>query len=142
MIDYIEVNGIEFDRSNAQWSDANFQNIKTAVKHGENTIVLYDVAGNKSEFKFTLDLVAPVISIKDGSIGNDPYFSNVSFNFSDNNLVDKYVINEKEFDFGDSKYSNANYDNFKNYLKSGENTIILYDTAGNSTTKTFVIENQ
>lgn len=37
------------------FASANYWNIVSALKNGENTIVLYDIAGNQTEMKFTYD---------------------------------------------------------------------------------------
>lgn len=42
------------------WSDANFDNIKSRLNYGKNTITLKDVAGNETTYEFTYDNVAPV----------------------------------------------------------------------------------
>ena len=140
LVDKIIINGTERDLNDNAWSDANYQNIKDLLHEGENTIVLVDVAGNKTEKKFTIDWTAPEIIVKEESKGKDPYFSEVSFKLYDNNKVDKYLVNNKEFDVGDAKWSDANYATFKSALKEGENTIILVDVAGNKVEKKFIID--
>ena len=140
LVDKIIINGTERDLSDNAWSDANYQNIKDLLHEGENTIVLVDVAGNKTEKKFTMDWTAPTITVKEESKGKDPYFSEVSFKLYDNNKVDKYLVNDKEFDVGDAKWSDANYATFKSALKEGENIIVLVDIAGNRTEKKFIID--
>ena len=140
LVDKIIINGTERDLSDNAWSDANYQNIKDLLHEGENTIVLVDVAGNKTEKKFTMDWTAPTITVKEESKGKDPYFSEVSFKLYDNNKVDKYLINDKEFDVGDAKWGDANYATFESVLKEGENTIVLIDIAGNRTEKKFIMD--
>lgn len=59
-IDKVTVNGVAKDLSNNNWSDLN--NIMPGVFgaiEGENTLVVYDVAGNTSNYNFTLDTIAP-----------------------------------------------------------------------------------
>lgn len=136
LVDKFTINGDEYDRTDNAWSDANYQNIKSSLKDGENVFVLYDVYGNKTEYKFTLDLVAPTITIKDTV--NAYVLNQPSFALSDNNLIDKFTVNGKEHDRTDSKWSDANYGNIKSDLVEGENTIVLYDAAGNSTSLTFI----
>lgn len=92
---------------------------------------------------FTIDRTAPVISVKDGFVGNKTTktFSNVSFKLFDAVLADKYTINGgPASDFTDNKWSDANFDNIKSRLIEGPNTITLYDKAGNSTDYTFTYD--
>ena len=92
------------------------------------------------------DTKAPVIKLKysnnakETTIGNDPYFQEVSFNFEDRYMLDKYIINGTTKDFTNDKWSNANYKDLKQFLKEGENTIILVDAAGNRTEKKFTMD--
>lgn len=131
-VDYFVLNGTKYDRTNAMWSDANYQNIKNSLVDGENTIVLYDVAGNSSEYKFELDLVKPTITIKDTSESKNNIYTNISFKLSDDHLIDKFVVNDKTFDVTDNMWGDANFGAIKGALKEGTNTITLYDVAGNS----------
>ena len=82
-----------------------------------------------------LDKTAPVLTVKDGeeyTIGNEPYFSKISFSLSDNYAVKEYVINGNIVPVTPSKWSDANYTNNLEYnLVEGKNTIILRDMAGN-----------
>ena len=67
-VDYFTVNGVKFERTNAKWSDANYQDIKSALVEGANVIVLYDEAGNKTEKTFYMDWTAPTIELP-GTVG-------------------------------------------------------------------------
>ncbi len=138
-IDYFEINGTKFDRTDAKYSDANYQNIKSALVAGENTIVLYDTAGNKTEKTFYMDWTAPTVTAH-SLIGTEPNYSGMSFKLSDNYLIDYFEVNGTKYDRSNSKYSDANYQNIKSSLVNGENTLVLYDVAGNSTTYTFTLE--
>ncbi len=130
-IDYFILNGKKYERTNAKWSDANYQNIKNDLKDGQNTITLYDAAGNFTEYKFELDLIAPTISIKNDSVIKNCIYSQISFKLSDDHLIDKFVVNGKTFDVTDNMWGDANFDAIKGVLKEGKNTIVLYDTACN-----------
>ena len=122
------------------WTDANFQNIKQYLVAGENTIIVRDMAGNATTRTFIYDTVAPEITVKEESKGTDPYFSNVSFKLHDNYLVKEYEINGKIMKVTPNAWTDANFQNIKQYLVAGENTIIVRDMAGNATTKTFVYD--
>ena len=122
------------------WTDANFQNIKQYLVAGENTIIVRDMAGNVTTRTFIYDTVAPEIIIKEESKGTDPYFSNVSFKLHDNYLVKEYEINGKIMKVTPNAWTDANFQNIKQYLVAGENTIIVRDMAGNATTKTFIYD--
>ncbi len=61
-VDKYVINGYTSDFNNNKHSDANFQNIKSHLVEGKNTLVLYDEAGNSTEYDFTYDTTSPVIS--------------------------------------------------------------------------------
>jgi len=90
--------------------------------------------------KVVYDLTAPEIIVKEESKGTDPYFSNVSFKLHDNYLVKEYEINENVVEVTPNAWTDANFQNIKQYLVAGENTIIVRDMAGNATTKTFIYD--
>lgn len=93
----------------------------------------------RREHVFYLDNTDPVITVKDDFVGDKDtkVFSNVSFKLFDNYLVDKFTLNGKEYDRSDNKWSDANFQNIKGGLVEGENTFVLFDVAGNSTTYVF-----
>ena len=96
---------------------------------------------NRSEFsKVIVDRTLPEITVKDESIGTDPYYSRIGFKLHDNNAVVKYILNGTEKTCTPNNYSDANYVNIKNLLVEGENTITLVDIAGNEATKTFIYD--
>ena len=88
----------------------------------------------------TVDRTAPVLTVKDESVGTDPYYSKISFKLYDNNAVVKYILNGTEKTCTPNDYSDANYDNIKSLLVEGENTITLVDIAGNEAKKTFIYD--
>ncbi len=90
--------------------------------------------------KVVYDLTAPEIIVKEESKGTDPYFSNVSFKLHDNYLVKEYEINGNVVEVTPNAWTDANFQNIKQYLVAGENTIIVRDMAGNATTKTFIYD--
>ena len=135
-----EINGNVVEVTPNAWTDANFQNIKQYLVAGENTIIVRDMAGNATTRTFIYDTVAPEITVKEESKGTDPYFSNVSFKLHDNYLVKEYEINGKIMKVTPNAWTDANFQNIKQYLVAGENTIIVRDMAGNATTKTFVYD--
>lgn len=104
-----------------------------------------DEAGNISntlQFQFTVDHTLPVITVKDDYVGDKAaaVFSQVSFKLHDAQMADKYTINTHEVNFTNNKWSDANFQNIKQYLVEGINTITLYDTAGNSNSYAFVYD--
>ena len=98
------------------------------------------MAGNATTRTFIYDTVAPEITVKEESKGTDPYFSNVSFKLHDNYLVKEYEINGNVVEVTPNAWTDANFQNIKQYLVAGENTIIVRDMAGNATTKTFIYD--
>ena len=135
-----EINGNVVEVTPNAWTDANFQNIKQYLVAGENTIIVRDMAGNATTRTFIYDTVVPEITVKEESKGTDPYFSNVSFKLHDNYLVKEYEINGKIMKVTPNAWTDANFQNIKQYLVAGENTIIVRDMAGNATTKTFIYD--
>ena len=135
-----EINGNVVEVTPNAWTDANFQNIKQYLVAGENTIIVRDMAGNATTRTFIYDTVAPEITVKEESKGTDPYFSNVSFKLHDNYLVKEYEINGNVVEVTPNAWTDANFQNIKQYLVAGENTIIARDMAGNATTKTFIYD--
>ena len=135
-----EINGNVVEVTPNAWTDANFQNIKQYLVAGENTIIVRDMAGNATTRTFIYDTVAPEITVKEESKGTDPYFSNVSFKLHDNYLVKEYEINGNVVEVTPNAWTDANFQNIKQYLVAGENTIIVRDMAGNATTKTFIYD--
>ena len=60
-LDRYELNGKPGPTSIAgnKWGDGNLQNIKGSLVDGVNTLVVWDMAGNSSEYQFTVDLNIP-----------------------------------------------------------------------------------
>ena len=60
-LDRYELNGQPGPTSIAgnKWGDGNLQNIKGSLVDGVNTLVVWDMAGNSSEYQFTVDLNIP-----------------------------------------------------------------------------------
>lgn len=142
-VDRVEINGVNKNLTDSTWSDVN--NIKPGVAgavEGKNTLVVFDVAGNSTTYEFVLDTTAPKITVKSGYVGDldDKIFSNVSFKLQDSVMADKYILNGHEVDFTNNKNSDANFQNIKGKLVQGENTIVLYDVAGNSSSYTFTYD--
>ena len=135
-----EINGNVVEVTPNAWTDANFQNIEQYLVAGENTIIVRDMAGNATTRTFIYDTVAPEITVKEESKGTEPYFSNASFKLHDNYLVKEYEINGKIMKVTPNAWTDANFQNIKQYLVAGENTIIVRDMAGNATTKTFIYD--
>lgn len=128
-------------------SDANFGNIKSRLKQGENTITLYDTAGNSSSYTFIYDNTAPTISISNsfgGDTANNVY-REVSFGYYDANKVVRAVFNgTTTHDFGDAMWSNTDtvwQNRSRTGVQEGQNTVDLYDLAGNKTPLSFTIDN-
>src|SRR5690606_11827829 len=64
-------NGVVKDLSNNKWSDVN--GVTTGMFgaiEGQNTIVIYDVAGNTTTYTFTIDTIKPVIHMPAGGVVN------------------------------------------------------------------------
>ena len=134
-VDYVEINGKKKDLRDNQWSDLDDQN--AGYKEGKNTVVLYDVAGNSAEFTFIYDKTGPTVNVKDSSVEKDGYYSRLDLKLYDANNVDYAEINGKRLELTNNQWSDINHAN-AGYV-DGENTIVVYDQAGNSTTVKFMI---
>lgn len=138
------INGVDSTVGSSNWGDANYIKVgQRGAVYGENTITLRDLAGNSTSYTFTLDNKAPTISVKDGYVGNesDKVFSNVSFKLYDKNSVDYAVVNGWTLPLTDNDWSDADFGAIKNHLNLGNNTITLFDIAGNSATYEFAYDN-
>ncbi len=145
-IDYVELNGVKKDLTNNQWSDLNDvrPGIYGAVE-GENELVLYDVAGNKTSYKFILDIKAPTVSVKPApdSIGliDEAIFSKVSFKLYDKYKIDYVELNGVKKDLTNNQWSDLNDVRPGIYgAVEGENELVLYDVAGNKTSYKFILD--
>lgn len=113
----------------------------------EITYTVTDSIGNTVKQTRTfevIDTTAPVITIKDGYVGNleKNVYSNVSFKLYDNIGIYGYKINDGEYgEFTANTLSDANFDNIKDRLVYGTNTITLKDVAGNEATYEFTYDN-
>lgn len=68
LIKEVEVNGKIMSLTANEWSDWNYVSVGNAGGvYGENTIIARDVTGNQTEFKFSLDNVAPKIELQGGA---------------------------------------------------------------------------
>ena len=147
-IDYVVINGVKFDRTNAKWSDANYVNIKNALVNGENVVVLYDIAGNKAEYKYNFDRKAPTLRFtKAGSsltvdeispiiIDGINYFNqDVRVTISDETNLRLHGV--------DTYYDDKNPGRtgwLTDVTTEGEHIVVGVDAAGNRTEYKFVID--
>ena len=134
-IDYVVINGVKFDRTNAKWSDANYVNVKNALVHGENIVVLYDAAGNSAEYKYNFDRKAPTLEITKAN--NKVYVrgtdeADIKFNV--------YKGEELALEVDSKTFAGGKYFSI-DWLGEGEYTIDAIDYAGNKTTATVTIDN-
>ena len=141
---YLNAENYEFENvdKNADKIYVDENEVTDAIDLAEGTylVKLTDKAGNEVTYTLVVDRTAPVLTVKDESIGTDPYYSKISFKLYDNNAVVKYILNGTEKTCTPNNYSDANYDNIKSLLVEGENTITLVDIAGNEATKTFIYD--
>ncbi len=80
-IDKVSINGVVKDLSNNPWSDLN--NVKPGVFgaiEGTNTLVVFDVAGNTTQYEFVLDTTAP--SVPTNGLPHNSYLNTNNFYFN------------------------------------------------------------
>ena len=145
-VDKLTLNGVEKNLADSKWSDLNgVKPGKFGAVEGENTLVLYDVAGNTTTYIFILviDDTPPTITVKEDMsdrLSGDDRFLEVSFKLFDEYLVDKLTLNGVEKDLTDNKWSDLNFVSPGAFgAVEGENTLVLYDVAGNTTTYVFYL---
>ena len=105
-----------------------------------------DVAGNISTtrtFPVTIDATAPKATIKDGdryTQGADGAYDLVSFKLYDAGKIDRVEINGKVKDLSNNPWSDVNFVKPGTFgAVEGENTLVVYDVAGNAQTVTFTL---
>ena len=143
MLSGVTINGVQKNISSSAWSDVNGVAIgKMGAVYGKNVIAVTDVAGNESTLEFYLDNLGPTITLKGSpaTVGGDPY-SKVSFALYDDYKVSRAMVNDKEFDLTDNKWSDLNgITSSAMGGKNGLNTVTVWDVLGNSTSTQFTID--
>lgn len=145
LINRLTLNGVEKDLTDNAWSDLNFVKPgEFGAVEGDNTLVVYDVAGNATTVQFTLDVTAPTVTVKEGAeftVGADGVYSKVSFKLNDGGKINRLTLNGVEKDLTDNIWSDLNFVAPGEFgAKEGENTLVVYDVAGNATTTKFTLE--
>jgi hypothetical protein len=143
-IDRLTLNGVAKDLTDDVWSDLNGVKPGTfGAVEGENTLVVYDVAGNATTVRFTLDVTGPTVTVKEGgkyTVGSDGVYNKVSFTMTDTGRLDRLTLNGVEKDLGD--VVSFDLDSVKPGVFGavrGQNTLVVYDVAGNATTVQFTL---
>jgi hypothetical protein len=106
----------------------------------------HDLAGNVSQtgtFAFTIDATKPKSTVKDGSeftVATGSTYDRVSFKLSDAGLIDKVELNGVVKDLSNNAWSDVNFVKPGVFgAKQGENTMVVYDVAGNTEKVTFTL---
>ena len=119
-----------------------------ADKAGNVGLNLANADINLKEYpRVILDKTNPELIIKGNegkegciTVGKDGEYSQISFKLFDNIALDKIEINGNLIDKPAVQWNDANYMNIKQYLKEGENIVVLTDMAGNETELTFIYD--
>ncbi|WP_460796815.1 rhamnogalacturonan lyase family protein [Microbacterium sp. GXF0217] len=105
-----------------------------------------DAAGNISKtktFSVTIDATAPQVTLKEGrkfTVGDGGTYEQVSFKLYDAGKIDRVEINGTVKDLTDNTWSDVNHIKPGKFgAVRGENTLVVYDIAGNTQTTTFVL---
>ncbi|GAA3639864.1 hypothetical protein GCM10022200_24240 [Microbacterium awajiense] len=105
-----------------------------------------DLAGNIARTRtvtFTVDATAPVASVKSGegfTVVSGTGYEKVSFKLFDAGKIDKVVINGIVKDLTDNTWSDVNFVRPGVFgAVAGENVLVVYDVAGNSSTRSFTL---
>jgi hypothetical protein len=106
----------------------------------------HDAAGNVSAtktFAFTIDATKPKATVKDGAeftVATGQSYDKVSFKLYDAGRIDKVVLNGVVKDLSDNTWSDVNFIKPGVFgAVSGENTLVVYDVAGNTESVTFTL---
>lgn len=105
-----------------------------------------DLAGNISKtstFAFTIDTTAPTATVKEGAaytVVQNGAYDLVSFKLYDAGKIDKVTINGKLKDLSNNAWSDVNFVKPGTFgAVKGENTLVVYDVAGNTRTIVFTL---
>ena len=105
-----------------------------------------DLAGNisrTSTFDVTIDATAPKATVKNGrafTLAEDDAYDLISFKLQDAGKIDRVELNGKVKDLTDNIWSDVNFVKPGTFgAVQGENTLVVYDVAGNATTVTFTL---
>ena len=121
---------------------------KTFSADAAETVTFVSLGGQTLEQEVTvsgIDKQAPAAYVN-GTQAIDPgtvYSENISLKFSDNLALDKYELNGhmSPTSIAGNKWGDGNYQNIRNYLNlNGENTLTVWDMAGNQSQYTFIID--
>lgn len=123
-----------------------------ALADGDYTIRYnaHDLAGNVSDtgaFDVTVDGTAPTVTVKEGqeftTESDDGSYDRVSFKLYDAGQIDRAVLNGTVIDLSTDVWSDLNFlEPGTSGAVAGENTLIVYDVAGNSQTVVFTLSSQ
>lgn len=137
------VNGFNKVITPATWTDVNGVKVgSVGGMYGNNTIRVFDQAGNESVYDFVLDNKAPTVTVKENpaTIGSGPY-QKVSLKLYDEYKIDKAEINGTLVQLSDNQWSDLN--NIapgSMHGVAGTNTVKVWDVVGNVTELTFVLD--
>lgn len=105
-----------------------------------------DLAGTISRtatFDVVVDTTAPTVTVKEGAsftVGSDGTYETVSFKLHDAGKIDKAVLNGVVKDLSDNTWSDLNHVRPGIFgAVRGENTLVVHDVAGNTTTVPFTL---
>ena len=106
----------------------------------------HDRAGNVSAtgtFTFTIDATAPTVTVKDGqnfTVATGDAYDRVSFKLYDAGRIDRVELNGVVKDLANAPWSDVNFVTPGVFgAVRGENTLVVFDVAGNSRSTVFTL---
>lgn len=106
----------------------------------------HDRAGNVSAtgtFAFTIDATAPTVTVKDGqnfTVATGDSYDRVSFKLYDAGRIDRVELNGVVKDLANAPWSDVNFVTPGVFgAVRGENTLVVFDVAGNSQSTVFTL---
>ena len=128
-IDKLTLNGVEKNLTNNNFSDLNgVKPGQFGAVEGQNTLVVFDVAGNKTTLVFTLDTTAPDASFAYSNSGN-PTKNDVTVTLTSNEAIQTPAT-----------WTFVNATTYTKVFTANTNSsVAITDVAGNTTTKNFAV---
>lgn len=116
---------------------------KTYTSNATETLTIEDIASNSTSINISItkiDKTKPRITIKSSSVQNDAgAYTKLDLQFYDaNSQVAYFMIDDAKYNRS-GQYVDANDGSVFKWT-TGEHTIVVYDNAGNSTSKTVLVD--
>lgn len=120
------INGSKVELSNNTYS------LKTSSYTGEITVKIYDLAGNYTEKKFTIDITNPNLTITNANLSSSIYYINDYVTISSSEYV--------TFGYNNQTSTGTSLTLYASNFENGKCVLAATDTAGNATSLTLYFD--